>query len=222
MSKSKKNVDIIDENINHVTNQGTSAKLKEKNEKVETSIEKNIENDEKNISIQNIEEINHSEEEKNEITDIKEITHEKEEKSNNSDSMKPPKVDDSVEAPKVEDSIEKNTEKKSHKTLIGVSIAFIVILILGLLFSTVFALATSNSYTVIKGVSIKDIDVSGLTREQALEKLTAAFNNKVSQKITLKHNEFELEVVPSQFGVSFDLDKAIDLAYNKGRTRKYI
>lgn len=222
MSKSKKNVDIIDENINDVTNQGTSAKLKEKNEKVETSIEKNIENDEKNISIQNIEEINHSEEEKNEITDIKEITHEKQEKSNNSDSMKPPKVDDSVEAPKVEDSIEKNTEKKSHKTLIGVSIAFIVILILGLLFSTVFALATSNSNTVIKGVSIKDIDVSGLTREQALAKLTAAFNNKVSQKITLKHNEFELEVVPSQFSVSFDLNNAIDMAYNKGRTRKYI
>lgn len=207
----------MSKNTNNTTNQSTSTELEEKNEKFENSIEKNIENDEKDISIQNTEEGNHSEEEKNEITDIEKSTHEQEEKSDNSDAIKPPKVDDSVEAPKVKHSIEKNTEKKSHKTLIGVLIAFIVILILGLLFSTVFALATSNSNTVIKGVSIKDIDVSGLTREQALEKLTAAFNNKVSQKITLKHNEFELEVVPRQFGVSFDLDKAIDLAYNKGR-----
>lgn len=113
-------------------------------------------------------------------------------------------------------------QKKSYKTAIILSIALIVIVLLFLLFSTIFALITSNKPTIINGVSIKDIDVSNLTKEQALEKISNEFSKKSAQAITLKHNDFEQTILPEQFEVSFSLNNAINMAYCKGRSRKYL
>ncbi len=113
-------------------------------------------------------------------------------------------------------------QKKSYKTAIILSIALIVIVLLFLLFSTIFALITSNKPTIINGVSIKDIDLSNLTKEQALEKISNEFSKKSAQAITLKHNDFEQTILPEQFEVSFSLNDAINMAYCKGRSRKYL
>lgn len=111
-------------------------------------------------------------------------------------------------------------QKKSYKTAIILSIAFVIIIVLFLLFSTIFALLNSTKTTIINGVSIKDIDVSGLTKEQASEKISSEFSKKASQTITLKHNDFEQTILPEQFDVSFSLDDAVNMAYSKGRSRK--
>ncbi len=86
------------------------------------------------------------------------------------------------------------TSKKSYKTAIILSISFAVIVLLFLLFSTIFALVYGSKTTIIDGVHIKGIDVSSLTREQALEKVLQTFQNKLEQPITLKHNEYETTV----------------------------
>lgn len=86
------------------------------------------------------------------------------------------------------------TCKKSYKTAIILSISFAVIVLLFLLFSTIFALVYGSKTTIIDGVHIKGIDVSSLTREQALEKVLQTFQNKLEQPITLKHNEYETTV----------------------------
>lgn len=111
--------------------------------------------------------------------------------------------------------------KQSHKTAIILTIAFLFIVLLFLLFSTIFALLNCSKTTIISGVSIKEIDVSGLTKEQALEKISVEFSKKTAQSITLKHNDFEQVVVPEQFEISFSLDEAVNMAYSKGRSRKY-
>ena len=138
------------------------------------------------------------------------INLEEKEKENNSSNEQTSNITDSAEVNK----------KIYFKTLIGVLIAFIIIVALFLIFSTIFAIVTSYNSTIISGVSIKDIDVSGLTKEQVLEKLSSPFNEKLSKEITLYHNEYETTVVTSQFGVSFDLEKAADMACRVGRTRK--
>ena len=108
--------------------------------------------------------------------------------------------------------------KKSHKTLFIISSAILGIALLLFIFSTIFALITSYNDTIINGVKIKGIDVSGLSREAAFEKVSAAFKNKLSEPFTLKHNdEYELEVFPEQFGISFDLENAVNVAFSKGR-----
>ncbi len=112
-------------------------------------------------------------------------------------------------------------KKKSYKTAIILSIVFLVIVVLLLLFSTIFALITANKSTIINGVSIKDIDISNLTKEQALEKISNEFSKKSAQTITLKHNDFEQVILPEQLDVTFALNDSINMAYSKGRSRKY-
>ena len=111
-------------------------------------------------------------------------------------------------------------QKKSYKTAIILSIAFVIIVVLFLLFSTIFALLNFSKTTIISGISIKNIDVSGLTKEQASEKISSEFSKKASQTITLKHNNFEQTILPEQFEVSFSLNDAVNIAYTKGRSRK--
>lgn len=110
------------------------------------------------------------------------------------------------------------SNKKSYKNIIIISIVSIIILALLLLFSTIFALVNSNKDTIINGVNIKGIDVSGLTKEQALEKISPVFEENLSKSIILKHNEYELPLIFSQLDVNFSLEEAVDLAYDKGRS----
>ena len=109
-------------------------------------------------------------------------------------------------------------KKKNHKTLIIILSVVIVILLLLLLFSTIFALITKNSSTIINGVKVKEIDISGLNKPDAINILNNAFDNKLSKTITLKHNEYKIDVTPKQLDVKFDIEGTVDLAYNKGRS----
>lgn len=122
-------------------------------------------------------------------------------------------IDESIEI--TPDNI--STNKKSHKTLIVILSAIFIIALLLFILSTIFALFTSYSTNIINGVSIKGIDVSGLNKEDAYKKVSTIFNNKLSESFILKHNEYELEVFPEQFGISFDIENAINKAYSKGR-----
>ena len=113
---------------------------------------------------------------------------------------------------------EVQVSKKSYKTLFIITSAIFVIALLLFIFSTIFALIASHNDTIINGVKIKGIDLSGLSKEDAYEKVSTAFNTKLSESFTLKHNEYELEVFPEQFGISFDIEGAINTAYSKGRS----
>lgn len=110
--------------------------------------------------------------------------------------------------------------KKSHKPLFIVSFILLLIVLLFLIFSTVFALI-SNRNTIIFGIKIKDIDVSGLSKEEANKKVSDIFKEKLEEHITLKHNEYEMNVFLGQFDVSFFIEEAINMAYDKGHSRKY-
>ncbi len=114
-----------------------------------------------------------------------------------------------------------STTKKSHKTLLILSFSILAIFLLLLIFSTIFALITSHQTTIIHGMKIKDIDVSGLSKEEAITKVSSAFKEKLEKQITLKHNDYSIAVFPEQFDVSFEIEEAVNIAYNKGRTRKY-
>lgn len=128
---------------------------------------------------------------------------------------------ENVELKKEEPFEQVKETKKSHKALFVVSFCFIAIVFLLVVFSTIFALITSHQNTIIKGVKIKDIDISGLTKEEALQKVSNDFNKKLEKQIILQHNDYEIAVFFGQFDVSFALEEAVNIAYNKGRMRKY-
>lgn len=112
-----------------------------------------------------------------------------------------------------------NEEIKPKKKHSKVFIIFSVLVIIAIMaFSTIFALMNKVSDKIIYGVSIKGIDVSGLTIEQATDKMNTAFEEQWKKDIMLKYEDFETVVTPEQIEMKFNVNEAVKLAYSIGRT----
>lgn len=107
-------------------------------------------------------------------------------------------------------------EKKNYNKKLIIPLVIVGIIIL-LLFSTIFAIANLNNNKIIYGIYIKGIDVSGLTKEEALEKLSNVVKKKLTTPFELIHNDSVTTIIPEQLGASFDIESSINTAYNIGR-----
>lgn len=104
--------------------------------------------------------------------------------------------------------------------IIILSIIFVVFLVV---FSIVFAIINNKSNKIIEGVSVNGIDLSGLTYEEAKEKLSNEFSKKLDNTLNLTYNEYNCEFIPSQdIDAKFDIDLAIKTAYSFGRSGNLI
>ena len=114
-----------------------------------------------------------------------------------------------------ENSIPQKKKKNDSKS----TIAFLTIFLFVLIFSTIFALLNMNKNTIIKGISIKGIDVSNLTINQATNKVTDALNKELMLGIDLIYNEeYKVDFEPSQIEYTYDIYNAVKEAYSIGRT----
>lgn len=111
----------------------------------------------------------------------------------------------------------KKSEHKSHIGLLIFSIIFFIVFLLASVFSTVFAFINVNNTTFFSGISILGIDVSGLSKDDAKQKVTDDVSNRLSTDVIFKHNDETYTLLPSSVGGSFDIDKVIDDAYSVGR-----
>ena len=116
------------------------------------------------------------------------------------------------------DEILKNIENKKYNKILIPVISILLIFIL-LLFSTIFALLNINKNTIVSGVSIKGIDVSGLTKEEAYNKVETIVNEKLAKSFTLTHNDISTTVSAQQLGANFDIASSIDTAYTIGKEK---
>ncbi|MBO5478126.1 MAG: peptidoglycan binding domain-containing protein [Clostridia bacterium] len=129
------------------------------------------------------------------------------------------KIEDKQEEKKKTDGLQRYT-----KMIVVISI---LLFIAAMIFSTVFALINKSSDKIVEGVSIKGISVSGLTREEAANKINEVFDKQLTKNITLKHenNEttiYQTVITPEQIEMKYKLTEAIDLAYSIGRTGKVL
>ena len=108
-------------------------------------------------------------------------------------------------------------QKKSKRKKIIIASIIGIILLIGLLFSTIFALINMNNSKIISGVKIEGIEVSGLSKDEAKSKLEAIYNEKKEKEIPIKYNEYESSINPSMIELNYDIDKAVDEAMNIGR-----
>ena len=84
---------------------------------------------------------------------------------------------------KIKETEEKKPKKRNIKKLI---ISIMIVAIIALLFSTVFALSNINNEKIISGVTIEGIEVSGLTKEEAKAKLETVYAEKKEKNIICK------------------------------------
>lgn len=107
--------------------------------------------------------------------------------------------------------------KKSHKKLIIILISILSLVILA--FIGLLGFGIYNNYTdkIIKGVYIKDIDISGLTKEEAVEKVNKELESKMSDTLTLVHNGIKADISLEQMEIKFDITTSVNDAFRIGR-----
>ena len=122
----------------------------------------------------------------------------------------------------VEDySVAKNKSKnsKTNKIFAFSLLAIIILLIILFLGFTYFNYKNTN---IVSGISIKNVDISGLSKEQAKEKIQNYINEKLPENIGLRHNDFETSISLSALNINFDIDSSIEEAYNIGKSGNII
>lgn len=159
---------------------------------------------------------------KKEETDKKEVEQQNEKKEEAKQNQKKKKQDKEKKNKKEQSTDKENKDKKKNgkaktKKLKKIIISIIIVALVGLLFSTVFALTNINNEKIISGVTIKGIEVSGLTKEEAIAKLETTYTAKLENNIMLQYEDFESELNPTLMEVNYNIEEAVDEAYSLGR-----
>ena len=175
---------------NETQNNNIESKIIKNENKVEIEIEKNVTSKLKQAQNEKDVKIN--------------ATHNEIEKENTSE-FKP-----------IENTENVKTNKSDVLMIFGI-LCSIFILLLVTIYCT-FSLINVKSSTIVKGVYIKNIDVSGLTKEEAKKKITNYISSVIPEEIKLTHNDFETSLSSSQLSINFNTDEAVDMAYNVGKT----
>lgn len=113
-----------------------------------------------------------------------------------------------------------DTSLKSSKHWIMVVCIFLVIFLcfLAIIFGIFTFYNYQNNQTISKGIYINGIDVSNLTKEEAKNKLTTYYSEKLSNDITLIHNDYTTYIKASEINLSFDVEAAVNYAYQFGKS----
>ena len=175
---------------NETQNNNIESKIIKNENKVEIEIEKNVTSKLKQAQNEKDVKIN--------------ATHNEIEKENTSE-FKP-----------IENTENVKTNKSDVLIIFGI-LCSIFILLLVTVYCT-FSLINVKSSTIFKGVYIKNIDVSRLTKEEAKKKITNYISSVIPEEIKLTHNDFETSLSSSQLSINFNTDEAVDMAYNVGKT----
>ena len=106
---------------------------------------------------------------------------------------------------------------KNKKILIFI----LIILIFLFIFSIIFSLLNINSNNIIAGITINDINVSNLSKEDANSLLSNLITQKNNTELTLKYtkdeDKYEKNLDLSILNINYNLSNSINEAYSLGR-----
>lgn len=111
--------------------------------------------------------------------------------------------------------VEDMSEPKKKKWVIPMVI--FVVLIIAIFCSTIFALVNINNEKIMNGVSISGIDVSGLSKEEAKEKMDSIYQEKKEREIGIKYKEYETTLNPTLMEVNYEIENAVEEAVLIGK-----
>ena len=159
-------------------------------------------------------------EEKNEIApNTEQIETKQEDTENKENEKKDEEVKEEATQLKVIENEEENKEeiKKKGKTKKVIIIVFVILLILVALFFTIFAILNLRNTKIIRGVQIGEINVSDMSKEDAKALLDERNAKNQEKQLVLKYGDLENKVTYSSLAVNYQIDEAINNAYNIGR-----
>lgn len=130
--------------------------------------------------------------------------------------------EESKEEKKEEQNIQEVKEVETHennntKIWIITLIIIAILVIVAAVFSTIFAIVNMKNPKIIKGVTVHGIDISNLTKEEAIDKMNEIYGTKAEQQIYLTRGEYETSVTYEALEVKYQVQDAIEQAYQIGR-----
>ena len=129
-----------------------------------------------------------------------------------------------LEKEEFEDNIQKKViEKlgKNHKrkmTIITILLLIIAICII----STIFSVIYMGKDVIAPNIQIGTINIGGLTKEEAKEKIFKRYEEKASKEIRASLKDYEQIIKPEMVEFAPDINKIVDLAYMEGRNGNII
>ena len=95
-------------------------------------------------------------------------------------------------------------------------------LMAGILFAGTNSYAKTTSDEIAMGVYAEEVDLSGLTKEEAKEAINAYISGKAEEKITLTIGDEELNVSRESLGISWNNEEVVDEALALGKSGNLI
>lgn len=106
----------------------------------------------------------------------------------------------------------------NNKALIGLAI-FLMLFFVSVIYFTSESLNTG----IYRGVKVEDVDVSNLSKDKALKKVSKITEEKIKSKnINFHYGDRDLPIALRDFGYSLNLEDAVNQAYNHGRSKGII
>ena len=198
----KEETKVLEKNVEETRDETQKIEVPSIENQVEKSVEQpeNSENSENSFDETKVFSVNKVLEEEKAYTGKEMVKVEKEE----ADEEKPEYVKEMLE--------------KSRRRM-GIFISAVGVFLVVVIFSTIFAILDSGSTVIAKGVKIKNIDVSKLTKEEAKTTIEDAVTKELIPEIKIKYEDkYETTFNAEQIEFEYDIDKAVDEAYQIGKS----
>lgn len=157
------------------------------------------------------------EEIKEKDSDIQLLEETQEKQKNTEQSKEIVKIETEKKEVEKETKPEPELEEKHNNKFWVILVIIAIMVILIALFSTVFAIVNIKNTKMIKGTTVSNIDISNLTKEEAVEKLNNIYGTKAEKQIYLTHGEYETSTTYEALEVKYQVDDAVEQAYENGR-----
>lgn len=103
----------------------------------------------------------------------------------------------------------------NNKVLIGIAI-FLMLIFISVMYFTSESLNTG----IHRGVRVEDVDVSNLSKAEALKEVSKITEERINnKKINFYYGDRDLPIALKDFGYSLNLEDAVNEAYNIGRSK---
>ncbi len=115
-------------------------------------------------------------------------------------------------------TVPSNPVNKKHFLVYICAFIGILFLILLIIFSAFTIYNLNNSNNIAKGIYIYGIDISGLSKKQATDKVSSKFKQIQATDIKLFYKDYEAVINPSEINLSFDISSAVNYAFSIGKS----
>lgn len=115
-----------------------------------------------------------------------------------------------------------SNSKNKNQTFLKAILLIIIFILIAIIISTIFGVVNLNNNKIINGIKINNINVSNLTKEDAINRLNANLNNNDTNIITIKRNDYEKQIRLKDIKGKFEIESAVNDAYNIGREKDLV